>query len=106
VVRNRGRFIFNWSHIVSGYNDERLLFLRKYIALRQALASRLRPTSTSPSDGTNTEVSPREMLSHVAWLSEEIMHASEEKVNLAQSSYESVSKFGISRFPLVQSYKT
>jgi hypothetical protein len=32
----------------------------------------------------------REMLSHIAWLSEEILRASEEKVNLAQAAYDSV----------------
>jgi hypothetical protein len=33
------------------------------------------------------------MLSHIAWLSEEILRASEEKVNLAQAAYDSVRLF-------------
>jgi hypothetical protein len=36
-------------------------------------------------------VSSRGILTHAAWLSEEIMRASEEKVNIAQASYDSVS---------------
>lgn len=39
------------------------------------------------------------MLSHTAWLSEEIQRASEEKVNLAQAAYDSV-YFLIPRFLL------
>ena len=44
-------------------------------------------TSTMPRD----PVSSRGILTHAAWLSEEIMRASEEKVNIAQASYDSVS---------------
>lgn len=34
----------------------------------------------------------RKMLSHVAWLSEEIMRTSEEKINLAQAACDTVNR--------------
>lgn len=32
------------------------------------------------------------MLSHVAWMTEELLRASQEKVNLSQANYDSVTK--------------
>lgn len=44
----------------------------------------------------------REMLSHIAWLSEELLRAGEEKVNLAQAAHDSVSDLSTSRVsPLI-----
>jgi hypothetical protein len=51
------------------------------------------PTPTSiPPERLNPPQTSREMLSHMAWLSEEILRASQEKVNLAQAAYDSVSR--------------
>lgn len=44
----------------------------------------------------------REMLSHIAWLSEELLRTSEEKVNLAQAAYDSVRLYYPS-LPLISS---
>jgi hypothetical protein len=35
----------------------------------------------------------REMLSHVAWMAEELLRASQEKVNLSQANHDSVTKY-------------
>ena len=49
------------------------------------------PTPMSiPPNHTIMPQTTREMLSHIAWLSEEILRASDEKVNLAQAAYDSV----------------
>jgi len=56
------------------------------------------PTPMSiPPERLKIPQTSREMLSHMAWLSEEILRASQEKVNLAQSAYDSVS---VSQRPL------
>src|SRR4051812_9290094 len=63
-------------------------------------SSSIRDLSSHPPKRTSTPMSvpperskaprtTREMLSHMAWLSEEILRASEEKVNLAQVAYDS-----------------
>jgi hypothetical protein len=44
-----------------------------------------------PPDLTKTPRTTRQMLSHIGYLTEELLRASDEKVNLAQASYESVS---------------
>lgn len=57
-----------------------------------SLATPRTPTPMSaPPERSKPPLTTREMLSHMAWLSEEILRASEEKVNLAQAAYDSVS---------------
>ena len=52
------------------------------------------PTPLSiPPDRVKQPQTTREILSHIAWLSEEVLRASEEKVNLAQAAYDSVRSF-------------
>lgn len=49
------------------------------------------PTPMSiPPNRTKMPQTTREILSHIAWLSEEILRASDEKVNLTQAAYDSV----------------
>jgi hypothetical protein len=56
-----------------------------------SLATTRTPTPMSiPPNRMKPPQTTREMLSHIAWLSEEIQRASEEKVNLAQAAYDSV----------------
>lgn len=43
-----------------------------------------------PIERTRKPKTSREYLSHIAWLSEEVLRASQEKVNLAQATYDSV----------------
>ena len=43
-----------------------------------------------PSERAKQPNSTRELLSHIGWLSEELLRASQEKVNLAQATYDSV----------------
>jgi len=51
------------------------------------------PTPLSiPPDRVKQPQTTREILSHIAWLSEEVLRASEEKVNLAQAAYDSVDR--------------
>jgi hypothetical protein len=83
-------FFTNWWYGAEGYNDDLLLSLKKYILLRKSASSLPQLDLLSPRSATELENKP-EILSHVAWLSEEILRASEEKVNLAQASYDSVS---------------
>ncbi|KAL1730064.1 hypothetical protein EV714DRAFT_211747 [Schizophyllum commune] len=45
-----------------------------------------------PPERTKPPETTRQMLSHLAWLSEEIVHASEEKVHIAQAAYDSVDR--------------
>lgn len=64
-----------------------------YIA---SLSATPTPTPTHMSLPPNLIKPPqttREMLEHTAWLSEEVLRASEEKVNLAQAAYDSVRLF-------------
>lgn len=44
-----------------------------------------------PAEGTKIPQTTRQMLSHVGYLTEELLRASEEKVNIAQAAYDSVS---------------
>lgn len=46
-----------------------------------------------PPQRARTPQTTRQMLSHVGHLTEELLRASDEKVNLAQAAYESVSLF-------------
>jgi len=146
--------IMNWPNISEEYNDDLLLFLRKYIILRQSACARhwldlpntvqsatvaeayqstlspnltsdaqdgittppsgpltslltvqkhVTPMSFQPPDRRKSPETSREMLSHIALLLEEILRASEEKVNLAQASYDSVSELALCRCAAVQS---
>lgn len=45
-----------------------------------------------PPERSKTPETTREMLSHIAWLSEELLRASQEKVNLAQAAHDSVGR--------------
>ena len=45
-----------------------------------------------PPELSQTPETTREMLSHVAWMAEELLRASQEKVNLSQANYDSVTK--------------
>lgn len=45
-----------------------------------------------PIERTRKPETSREYLSHIAWLSEEVLHASQEKVNLAQATYDSAER--------------
>ncbi|TRM59478.1 hypothetical protein BD626DRAFT_508442 [Schizophyllum amplum] len=45
-----------------------------------------------PPERAKTPQTTKQMLSHLAWLSEEIVRASEEKVNIAQAAYDSVER--------------
>jgi hypothetical protein len=59
-----------------------------------SLAATRTPTPMSiPPDRMKPPQTTREMLSHIAWLSEEVLRASQEKVNLAQAAYDSVRPF-------------
>ncbi|KIM87681.1 hypothetical protein PILCRDRAFT_815263 [Piloderma croceum F 1598] len=58
-----------------------------------SLATTRTPTPmTIPPHRMKQPQTTREMLSHIAWLSEEVLRASEEKVNLAQAAYDSVDR--------------
>jgi len=57
-----------------------------------ATTLRTPPPLSIPPERVKSPRTTREMLSHIAWLSEELLHASEEKVNLAQAGYESVDR--------------
>lgn len=88
-----------------GYVGQLLPALKHYIQLRRAVAQ---PTSVNgqelnepftlvspanlpmPRDRMRTPQTSREHLSHVAWLSEELLRSSQEKVNLAQATADSV----------------
>jgi hypothetical protein len=64
--------------------------LRKLQA--ESLSTPRTPTPMGiPPERVKVPQTTREMLSHIAWLSEELLRASEEKVNLAQAAYDSVS---------------
>jgi hypothetical protein len=66
--------------------------LKKTPVASVSLATPRTPTPMSiPPERLKPPLTTREMLSHMAWLSEEILRASEEKVNLAQAAYDSVS---------------
>jgi hypothetical protein len=75
----------------------------KIISRLASLAVTRTPTPMSiPPDRMKLPQTTREMLSHIAWLSEEVLRASQEKVNLAQaacdsvrSSFSSAIRFGI-----------
>lgn len=59
--------------------------------MRLASSTVRTPTPMSiPPNRMKMPQTTREMLSHIAWLSEEILRASDEKVNLAQAAYDSV----------------
>lgn len=60
--------------------------------LRQSsyFATRMSTPMSLPPNRVKRPTTTREMLSHAAWLSEEIQRASDEKVNLAQAAYDSV----------------
>lgn len=59
-----------------------------------SLAATRTPTPMSiPPDRTKLPQTTREMLSHIAWLSEEVLRASQEKVNLAQAACDSVRSY-------------
>jgi len=45
-----------------------------------------------PPELSQTPETTREMLSHVAWMAEELLRASQEKVNLSQANHDSVTK--------------
>lgn len=45
-----------------------------------------------PPELSQPPATTREMLSHVAWMTEELLRASQEKVNLSQANYDSVTK--------------
>jgi hypothetical protein len=47
----------------------------------------------APTVVSKPQKSSQEMLAHIAWLAEEVVRASQEKVNVAQSAYDSVSNF-------------
>ena len=53
--------------------------------------TRMSTPMSLPPNRVKRPQSTREMLTHTAWLSEEIQRASDEKVNLAQAAYDSVS---------------
>jgi hypothetical protein len=56
-----------------------------------SIATPRTPTPMSaPPERLKPPQTTREMLSHMAWLSEEVLKASEEKVNLAQAAFDSV----------------
>ncbi|TFK42825.1 hypothetical protein BDQ12DRAFT_676851 [Crucibulum laeve] len=63
---------------------------------RLQMESRASPRTPTPMDippeRTKTPETSREMLSHIAWLSEELLRASQEKVNLAQTAHDSVDR--------------
>jgi hypothetical protein len=87
------------------HNDELLQRLLEYIKLRRSLCNR-RPVDlvrSSSQEGPQFETrtdretlrssstkTSQALLSHIAWLSEEVVRASQEKVNVAQSAYDSV----------------
>jgi hypothetical protein len=65
---------------------------KKPSALSVSLATPRTSTPMSiPPERLKPPLTTREMLNHMAWLSEEILRASEEKVNLAQAANDSVS---------------
>jgi len=45
-----------------------------------------------PPELSHPPVTTREMLSHIAWMTEELLRASQEKVNLSQANHDSVTK--------------
>ncbi|KII88868.1 hypothetical protein PLICRDRAFT_175126 [Plicaturopsis crispa FD-325 SS-3] len=49
-------------------------------------------SSSIPPGQTKPPKTTRELLSHIAWLSEEVLRASEEKVNLAQAACDSIDR--------------
>uniref|UniRef100_A0A0W0F569 Inhibitor of growth protein N-terminal histone-binding domain-containing protein n=1 Tax=Moniliophthora roreri TaxID=221103 RepID=A0A0W0F569_MONRR len=58
-----------------------------------AMASPRTPTPTGvPQDRTKVPVTSREMLSHIAWASEELMRASNEKVHIAQTVHDTLER--------------
>ena len=102
--------------IPPGYNANLLPMLHKYIAHRKSTfhsrpsieGAKYIPIYEGATPRTSTPISvlseplkpprtTREMLSHMAWLSEEILRTSEEKVNLAQTTYDSVRTYSVGR---------
>lgn len=75
--------------------SESLLSGVELIRAVPVLATRTSTNMPVPSTSTKPQMS-REILSHIAWLSEEILRASDEKVNLAQAAYDSVGSSSIS----------
>jgi hypothetical protein len=58
------------------------------------ISTRHTPTRVSvPPERSKPPQTMQEMLSYIAWLSEEMLRTSEEKVNLAQAAHDSVRRF-------------
>jgi hypothetical protein len=55
------------------------------------IASSTTTQTSAPSDHAESQETTRQMLSHIAWFADELSRASEEKVNLVQAAFDSVS---------------
>lgn len=73
-----------------GYMNDLQPTLRKYITSRLGDGPRSAHVANQTSSQSST--ANQTMLSHIAWLSEELMRAAEEKVNLAQSAHDYVDR--------------